>query len=270
MGVDMRDLNEAERRCVPAMRYTPWGDVARRTAGCSAASRWRCGTPAAGRRACSLRAPAGRRGARPTSALTEYFSLPARRPGGAGRGDAAGGRPLLRADGRRARRRRLRGQGRDGRARRGGGDGARGARRDRPRPRAAPRRQRRLDRADRPRRAAPARPLRRSTTTRTRSRRRRRWRAAAGYARLVLVAPGRPAQGDRAGDARHHRLQPQRVRRHPPHGRVLPGLRAVRRRLPLPLPARPASAAPPTCTCRPPSQPCASRARRCSAGTPTT
>ena len=27
VGLDLRDLHEAERRCVPAMRYTPWGDV---------------------------------------------------------------------------------------------------------------------------------------------------------------------------------------------------------------------------------------------------
>ena len=27
LGLDIRDLNTAERRCVPAMRYTPWGDV---------------------------------------------------------------------------------------------------------------------------------------------------------------------------------------------------------------------------------------------------
>jgi glucarate dehydratase len=27
LGLDVRDLNAAEARCVPAMRYTPWGDV---------------------------------------------------------------------------------------------------------------------------------------------------------------------------------------------------------------------------------------------------
>jgi glucarate dehydratase len=27
LGLDVRDLNEAERRCVPPMRYTPWDDV---------------------------------------------------------------------------------------------------------------------------------------------------------------------------------------------------------------------------------------------------
>jgi glucarate dehydratase len=27
VGLDVRDLNAAEARCVPAMRYTPWGDV---------------------------------------------------------------------------------------------------------------------------------------------------------------------------------------------------------------------------------------------------
>ena len=27
LGLDIRDLNTAERRCVPAMRYTPWGNI---------------------------------------------------------------------------------------------------------------------------------------------------------------------------------------------------------------------------------------------------
>ena len=27
LGLDLRDLHTAERRCVPAMRYTPWGNI---------------------------------------------------------------------------------------------------------------------------------------------------------------------------------------------------------------------------------------------------
>jgi glucarate dehydratase len=27
LGLDVRDLNNAERRCVPSMRYTPWGNI---------------------------------------------------------------------------------------------------------------------------------------------------------------------------------------------------------------------------------------------------
>jgi glucarate dehydratase len=72
-GLDARDLHEVERRCVPAMRYTPWGDVlaARRVFGGVEMALW----DARGREeGVSLALLLG--GAVRTSvALAEYFSF---------------------------------------------------------------------------------------------------------------------------------------------------------------------------------------------------
>ena len=73
VGLDILDLNEAEPRCVPAMRSTPWDDVlgARRVFGGIEMALWdargQARGPARSRR-CSA-APCA-----PTVALTEYFS----------------------------------------------------------------------------------------------------------------------------------------------------------------------------------------------------
>jgi len=72
VGLDVRDLNEAERRCVPTMRYTPWGDVAgaRRVFGGVEIALWDARARTEG---VSLALLLGGR-VRDEVALTEYFS----------------------------------------------------------------------------------------------------------------------------------------------------------------------------------------------------
>ncbi|MDX6565865.1 MAG: glucarate dehydratase [Gaiellales bacterium] len=72
IGLDVLDLNEAERRCVPAMRSTPWDDVlgARRVFGGIEMALWDARARLAGVSLAQLLGGA----VRPEVALTEYFS----------------------------------------------------------------------------------------------------------------------------------------------------------------------------------------------------
>jgi glucarate dehydratase len=72
VGLDVLDLNEAERRCVPSMRSTPWDDVlgARRIFGGIEMALWDARGKAAGVSLAGLLGGA----VRPSVALTEYFS----------------------------------------------------------------------------------------------------------------------------------------------------------------------------------------------------
>jgi glucarate dehydratase len=72
IGLDVLDLNEAERRCVPAMRSTPWDDVlgARRVFGGIEMALWDARGKLAGVSLAGLLGGA----VRPAVALTEYFS----------------------------------------------------------------------------------------------------------------------------------------------------------------------------------------------------
>ncbi len=84
LGLDVRDLNEAERRCVPAMRSTPWGDVlgARRVFGGIELALWDARGRIEGRSLCALLGGA----VRERVGLTEYFSY--RLPGPAHPGES--------------------------------------------------------------------------------------------------------------------------------------------------------------------------------------
>jgi glucarate dehydratase len=77
IGLDILDLNEAERRCVPSMRSTPWDDVlgARRIFGGIEMALWDARGRVAGRSLAQLLGGA----VRTEVPLTEYFSY--RRPG---------------------------------------------------------------------------------------------------------------------------------------------------------------------------------------------
>jgi glucarate dehydratase len=72
IGLDILDLNEAERRCVPTMRSTPWDDVlaARRVFGGIEMALWDARGRVAGVSLSQLLGGA----VRPEVALTEYFS----------------------------------------------------------------------------------------------------------------------------------------------------------------------------------------------------
>jgi glucarate dehydratase len=72
IGLDVLDLNEAERRCVPAMRSTPWDDVlaAARIFGGIEMALWDARGRATGISLAGLLGGA----VRPAVALTEYFS----------------------------------------------------------------------------------------------------------------------------------------------------------------------------------------------------
>jgi glucarate dehydratase len=84
LGLDVLDLNEAERRCVPAMRSTPWGDVlgARRVFGGIEMALWDARGRAEGVPLATLLGGAVRR----EVPLTEYFSY--RLPGPAHPGES--------------------------------------------------------------------------------------------------------------------------------------------------------------------------------------
>jgi glucarate dehydratase len=71
-GLDVLDLNEAERRCVPAMRTTPWGDVlgARRAFGGIEMALWDARGRAEGRSVAELLGGV----VRAQVPVTEYFS----------------------------------------------------------------------------------------------------------------------------------------------------------------------------------------------------
>lgn len=79
IGLDILDLNEAERRCVPAMRSTPWDDVlgARRTFGGIEMALWDARGKVAGVSLAGLLGGA----VRSEVPLTEYFSYRLASPG---------------------------------------------------------------------------------------------------------------------------------------------------------------------------------------------
>src|SRR5262249_4630685 len=82
VGVDARDLNECERRCVPGMSYAPWDNLTalRRAFGAIEIALWDVRGRGEGRALCELLGGAVRR----EIALTEYFAfrLPGAREGG--------------------------------------------------------------------------------------------------------------------------------------------------------------------------------------------
>jgi glucarate dehydratase len=82
VGLDILDLNEAETRCVPAMRSTPWDDVlgARRIFGGVEMALWDARGRASGVSLAGLLGGA----VRPAVALTEYFSYRLAGPSHAG------------------------------------------------------------------------------------------------------------------------------------------------------------------------------------------
>jgi glucarate dehydratase len=85
VGVDIRDLNGAERRCVPAMRYTPYGDLlaARRVFGGVEMAMWDARGRAEGVSLSLLLGGA----VRSVIGLTEYFSY--RYPGASEPGESS-------------------------------------------------------------------------------------------------------------------------------------------------------------------------------------
>ena len=85
LGLDILDLNEAEKRCVPAMRSTPWNDVlgARRIFGGIEMALWDARGRVAGVSLAQLLGGA----VRPAVSLTEYFSY--RLPGPAHPGESS-------------------------------------------------------------------------------------------------------------------------------------------------------------------------------------
>ncbi len=85
IGLDIRDINNAEKRCVPGMRYTPWGNVlaARRVFGGIEMALWDARGKIEGIPLFLLLGGA----VRTDIPLTEYFSY--RLPGAADAGEAA-------------------------------------------------------------------------------------------------------------------------------------------------------------------------------------
>lgn len=109
-GLDIRDIATAERRSVPGMRYTPWGNVmgARRAFGGIEIAMW----DARGKiENLPLSLLLGRRGP-PRNSAHRIFQLPPSRRVRMGRIDTRRSRPLLRAHDRGTWERNLRGQGR--------------------------------------------------------------------------------------------------------------------------------------------------------------
>ena len=232
VGLDPLDLNECERRCVPAFEHSLWENVTtlRRAFGAIEMALWDVRGRAEGKAAAR---PARRRGA-PRDRVHGVLRAAPSGPVPPGRVDAARDRALLRAHDRGVRRTRVRGQARDRRVRRRARDGARGARGDR-RPATAPRRESRMDRANRARGAAPARALRHPLHRGARLLARGARPPAAVHGHRVLGARARPAACRRARRARLLRTQHRRARRHPAHARVRARVRHVRHRLLVPL-----------------------------------
>ena len=108
IGLDILDLNEAERRCVPAMRSTPWDDVlaARRIFGGIEMALWDARGRVAGLPLSLLLGGA----VRDDVSLTEYFSYRLPGPSHPGESSPLEIAPALRAHDRAARRRSVRGK----------------------------------------------------------------------------------------------------------------------------------------------------------------